>query len=121
MASFSFMFNTLLAKRLPLLEGIVLFVHVLGFFAILIPLWVMGPKGDATEVFTTFNDYGGWGNLGGSALIGIFAVILPLLGADAAVHMSEELRDAGKQLPRSMIATTLVNGALGWIMIITFW
>jgi len=103
-----------------LIEGVVLFVHIFGFFAILIPLWVMGPVGDAAEVFTTFNDYGGWGDLGASALVGIFAVILPLLGADAAVHMSEELKDASKTLPRSMIATTVINGAMAFVMIITF-
>lgn len=119
-ATFSLFFNTLLAKKLPLLEGIVLFVHIFGFFAILIVLWVMGPKGDAAEVFTTFNNYGGWSNQGTSALVGIFGLILSLLGADAAVHMSEELRDASKQLPRSMILTTVVNGLMGFIMIITF-
>ena len=95
-------------------------MHIFGFFAILIPLRVMGPKGNAAEVFTTFNDYGCWGDYGGSALVGIFAVILPLLGADAAVHMSEGLRDASRVLPRAMIATTVLNGAMGFIMIITF-
>lgn len=118
-ATFSFGFNSFLAKKLPLLEGTVLFVHIFGFIAIFVTLWVMGPKGDASEVFTTFNNYGGWSSDGGSALVGMFAVILPLLGADAAVHMSEELRDASKQLPRSMIATTVFNGSLGFLMIVT--
>ena len=102
-----------------MVESVVLWVHLLGFFVILIPLWVLGPVGDGT-VFTTFNNYGAWDSIGTSALVGIFAVILPLLGADAAVHMSEELRDASKTLPRAMILTTVVNGLLGFIMIITF-
>lgn len=51
-------------------------------------------------VKTTFSDGGGWGSLGGSALVGISSGILPLLGADAAVHMSEEVKDAGRALPR---------------------
>lgn len=118
-ATFSFCFNSFLAKKLPLLEGTVLFVHIFGFIAIFVTLWVMGPKGDASDVFTTFNNYGGWATNGGSTLVGMFAVILPLLGADAAVHMSEELQDASKQLPRSMIATTVVNGSLGFLMITT--
>ncbi|KAF2728388.1 amino acid transporter [Polyplosphaeria fusca] len=119
-SAFNVIFNTFLAKKLPLIEGIVLVVHIFGFFAILVVLWVMGPKGDAHAVFTTFNDYGGWNNLGLSTLSGLVAVVLPLLGADAAVHMSEELRDASKTLPRSMIWTTLINGSTGWIMLITF-
>lgn len=52
--------------------------------------------------------------------MGILAVMIPLLGADGAVHMSEELRDASRVLPRAMILTTVFNGAMGWIMIITF-
>jgi hypothetical protein len=37
--SIAVLFNTLLAKKLPLVEGLVLILHVSGFFAILIPLW----------------------------------------------------------------------------------
>lgn len=117
--TFSLFFNTFLAKHLPLVEGVVLFVHIFGFFAILAVLWALGPKGDASEVFTTFNDFGNWGDYGTSTLVGSFAVILPLLGADSAVHMAEEVRDASKILPRTMIWTTFVNGALGLVMVVT--
>lgn len=119
-SAFNVIFNTFLVKRLPLIEAIVLVVHICGFFAILVVLWVTGPIGDAYTTFTTFNDYGGWNNLGLATLSGLVAVILPLLGADAAVHMSEELRDASKTLPRSMLWTTMVNGSMGFVMLITF-
>jgi choline transport protein len=36
--SFLIIFNTVLAVRLPLIEGIVLILHLTGFFAIIIPL-----------------------------------------------------------------------------------
>lgn len=117
-AGFAVVFNTFLAKKLPLIEGIVLLVHLCAFIGILVTLWVLAPRGDTT-VFTTFTN-GGWSSLGGSTLIGIPSGILPLLGADAAVHMSEELRDAGKTLPKTMIWSTAFNGALGWVMVITF-
>jgi choline transport protein len=119
-ASFSVFFNTFLVKRLPLVEGIVLIVHVFGFFAVLITLWVLGPRGQASEVFFTFNNYGGWSSEGLSAMVGILAVMIPLLGADGAVHMSEELRDAARVLPKAMILTTIANGAMGFIIVITF-
>ncbi|KAJ4017450.1 hypothetical protein NW761_015003 [Fusarium oxysporum] len=90
-AAFSVLFNIHLARKLPLVEAIVL-----------------------------FSDGGGWNGIGGSTLVGILAGVLPLLGADAAVHMSEELHDASRTLPRSMIMTTLFNGSFGWIMIITY-
>jgi choline transport protein len=101
-------------------EGIVLIIHVFGFFAVIVTLWVLGPRGDAAQVFTTFNNFGNWNSNATSALVGILAVMIPLLGADAAVHMSEELKDASKQVPRTMIWTTFINGALGLVLIITF-
>ncbi|QPC74598.1 hypothetical protein HYE68_005350 [Fusarium pseudograminearum] len=119
-AAFTVVFNTLLARKLPLIESIVLVIHIFAFFGILVTLWVLSPRANAKDVFTRFNDGGGWGSLGGSALVGILAGILPLLGGDAAVHMSEELRDASSTLPKAMILTTFVNGLFGWIMVITY-
>lgn len=118
--AFSLFFDTFLAKHLSLVKGVVLFVRIFGFFAILAALWALGPKGNADEVLTTFNDMGAWGDYGTSSLVGIFTVITPLLGADAAVHVAEEVRDASKIIPRSMIWTAVTNGALGFVMIITF-
>lgn len=47
-------FNMFLAQHLPLAEGIVLFLHVFGFFAFLITLWIMADHAPAKEVFTNF-------------------------------------------------------------------
>lgn len=106
---------------MPLIEAIILVIHIFSFFGILVSLWVLAPvNASAKQVFTQFSDGGGWRSLGGSALIGITSGIYPLIGGDAAVHMSEELQDAGKTLPKCMIWTTVVNGGLAWIMAITF-
>lgn len=113
-------FNIFLAKRLPLVEGLVLILHVLGFFAIMIPLWVFSPRSDASTVFTQFNDDGGWGSTGLACIVGLIGPVVSLLGSDAATHMSEELRNASKVLPRVMISTLILNGALGFVMLITF-
>lgn len=91
-----------------------------AFFAVIAVLWALSPVADAKTVFTQFNDGGDWRSLGTASLIGISASAVPLIGGDAAAHMAEELRDASKSLPRSMILTAVVNGALGWVMIITF-
>jgi amino acid transporter len=84
---FAIFFNTVLAKKLPYVEGMVLFLHVFSFFAILIPLWVLSPRVPATDVFTTFLDGGGWGNVGLACLVGMLSPVFALLGADAATHM----------------------------------
>lgn len=85
--SFSVIFNTFLAHRLPMVEGIVLIVHLLGFFAILVPLWVLAPRGNAKEVFTTFTNLGGWPTTGTSVMVGMLSSVYALLGVDSAVHM----------------------------------
>ncbi|KAK4447119.1 putative amino-acid permease [Podospora aff. communis PSN243] len=113
--------NTALYRALPLLETLALVLHTTGFLAILIPLWVKTDNlPPARDVFVTFTDGGGWGNTGLSCLIGILSPIFTLIGPDSATHMAEELRDASKSLPRAMIATTLINGSLGFVMIVTF-
>lgn len=111
-------FNTILAKRLPLVEGIVLVLHICGFFAILIPLWVLAPRSSSREVWTVFEDSNGWGSNGLACLVGIITPVVSLLGADAATHMSEELKNASKSLPRAMVSTAIVNGSLGFVMLV---
>ncbi|KAF2402027.1 amino acid transporter [Trichodelitschia bisporula] len=112
-------FNTFLARKLPLVEGTVLILHVIGFFAVMIPLWILAPRTPAEEVFTSFMD-NGWGNQGLSCLVGILTPTVALIGSDAATHMSEELQDASYTLPRAMMATAVFNGILGFLMLITF-
>lgn len=79
-ACFSVIFNTVAAKQLPMVEGLVLILHVFGFFAILIPLWVLAPRNSASMVFTQFSDNGGWGNVGLACLIGLLSPTYTLLG-----------------------------------------
>jgi len=80
-------FNTLGARQLPLLEGLVLSLHVFGFFAILIPLWVLAPKQKASVVFGGFQDGGGWGSIGTACIVGQLAPIFSFIGPDAGTHM----------------------------------
>ena len=78
-ASAAFLFNTLLAQRLPLIEGIILIVHCFGFFGILIPLWVLAPSVPASEVFGSIKDRGGWGNDGVACLVGLTGPLYALI------------------------------------------
>lgn len=47
-------FNIFFAHQLPLAEGIILFVHVFGFFAFLLVLWIMAEHVPADTVFLSF-------------------------------------------------------------------
>lgn len=85
--AFSIFFNTFLAKRLPMVEALILILHIVGLFAIIIPLWVMAPRASAKSVFTQFNNDGGWNSLGSSTLVGFSGTITAMIGYDCAVHM----------------------------------
>lgn len=113
-------FNIWLARTLPMAEGIFLMLHVFGFFAFLLVLWIMSDHAPASAVFTNFNDLGGWGNKGLSTLVGITTPLWCFLCPDAGAHMAEELKDAGSVLPRAMVWSTATNAFFGLVMIITF-
>jgi choline transport protein len=55
-----------------------------------------------------------------ACVVGILFPVFSFLGPDAATYMAEELRDASRSLPRAMMWTALVNGGMGFVMIITF-
>lgn len=118
-STFSILFNTFLAKKLPLVEGLVLVLHILGLFAIIIPLWVLAPRNNAKAVFTEFANNGGWSSTGVSVMIGLLTPIVSMLGFDCAVHMSEEVKDAGRTLPRAMMWSVGLNSILGLIIVLT--
>ena len=52
-----------------------------------------------------------------ATLVGIITPINAFLGADAAVHMAEELKNASKTLPQVMVWTSIINGVLGFVML----
>jgi choline transport protein len=86
-ATFAILFNTLLARKLPLVEGVVLVLHIFGFFAVFITMWVLGPRTPSKEVFGGFQDNAGWGSIGLSVLVGQLSPIFALLGADAVSEL----------------------------------
>lgn len=118
--AFCILFNTFLANKLPLVESMVLIIHILGFFAVLIPLWVLARPHSVTSVFSEFTNYAGWPTDGLAFMVGLLTPVYTLLGADSAVHMAEEIKDASTVLPKAIMTSALVNGTLGFIMTITF-
>jgi choline transport protein len=115
-----FVFNTFFSRKLPLVEGIIVVLHVAGFFTVIIPLWVMGDRGSTRDVFTAFEDNMGWNNIPISTIVGLVGPASCFIGIEAGAHMAEEVRNAAHVIPRAMMWTWLGNGLLGWIMAITF-
>lgn len=87
-ASFAIVFNTSLAKGLPLLETIVLILHIVGIIAVIVPLLVLSTHKNAADVaLLVFYDGGNWSTMGTSVMIGLLTPLGTMMGYDCCVHM----------------------------------
>ena len=109
-------FNTYLAKHLPKVEGLGLIVHVVGFFAILITLTYLAPHGNAHDVFIKYLSLGGYSD-GTAFFVGLITTVFAFVGADGAIHMCEEIKNASTVVPQSLLASIFLNGLLGFAML----
>ena len=98
--AFSIIFNTSLAKKLPLVEGLILLVHVVGVFAIVIPLLVLSPRNDARTALLHFENGGNWPTMGIAFMVGLLTSLSSMLGFDCSVHMCKSRTPGleGKQI-----------------------
>lgn len=78
--SFAILINTRGGQVLPRFEGFMLILHILGFFAILIPIVVLSEKQSADEVFKTFMNEGNQPTQGLSFMIGTTGLLLTFSG-----------------------------------------
>ena len=110
--------NTLVSTVLAKVEALVLILHVVGFIAILVPLVYLAPHSSSQEVFTVFVNAGDWPSKGLSFFVGLLGMVFSFIGTDGAIHMSEEVKNAAVVVPQSIILSVLINGALGFAMLI---
>lgn len=85
---FSVTINVVGGSLLPKFEGLILVLHILGFFAILIPVTYMSDYSTAKDVFATWVNSGDWPTQGISTLVGLMGAVFAFAGSDAAVHVS---------------------------------
>ncbi|KAI0457282.1 putative GABA permease [Xylaria acuta] len=114
----SYGINTAVGSLLAKFEGLVLVFHILGFFAVILPLLLLSPHGSAKDVFDTWANSGLWQTQGLSFSVGIIGSVFAFLGGDCAIHMSEEIRDAAMVVPRSLMTGLAINGTLGFAMMV---
>ncbi|PNS18834.1 Choline transport protein [Sphaceloma murrayae] len=90
---------------------VILFIVFLGVFA------ALGQRNSADFVFTSDSTSSGWNSFVGFN-IGMLMPAWGFIGFDGVNHMSEETRRAKNAVPRAMIWTILINGAMALIMAI---
>jgi choline transport protein len=118
--AFCVFFNVFLAVRLPLTEALVLVLHILGVFVVIIPLWVMAPRGNAHDTILRFTNDGGWKDGALAATIGMVPSIGMLIGYDCSIHMSEETQDASRTIPLVLLWAVGSNAVMLLIVGITY-
>lgn len=72
----------------------------------------------ATEVWATSLNEGGWPTQGLSYCVGFLGNVATFVGADASVHLAEEVSNAAVNIPRAILGAMLINGAVGFIMMV---
>ncbi|KAI0440548.1 amino acid/polyamine transporter I [Xylaria telfairii] len=115
---FSYCINTFIGSVLATFEGIALVVHILGFFAVILSITIIGKPSNPDAVWDTWLNLGGWPTQGLSFSIGIIGNVVAFVGADGAIHMAEEIRNAPLVIPRSLLTGLMINGSLGFAMIV---
>jgi hypothetical protein len=80
------LFNTFLAKRLPMVEGLFVFCHVLGIL-LFIPLWILSPRREGGSPLVEFYNPNGWATTGIAFWVGSSPPVSALIGFDCSVHM----------------------------------
>lgn len=118
MLLFAVFINVAATTLLANFERLVLFLHIAGFFAVLIPLATLAPHVGAHDVFDVWLDGGNWHDRGYSFLIGLVGPVYAFVGSDSAVHMSEEVQNAAVVIPRSILISIGLNGSFGFGMLI---
>jgi choline transport protein len=110
------------AKFLPLTQILLMVLHITLFVALIAILWAMGQHVPASEVFglQRFENFGNWSSIGLSLMVSQISAVYALTCSDSAAHLSEEVRDAGLTIPRSMLWSYIVNSIMGFIFVISF-
>lgn len=105
----AFVFAVYGARWMPYWQNAVFAVHILGFFAWFVPIWVNAPHASHSQVWTEFSNTGGYPGMALTLLVGQLSGLSNNLGCDTAAHMAEETKDAARAVPKAMIYIYLVN------------
>ncbi|KAK5699363.1 hypothetical protein LTR17_023293 [Elasticomyces elasticus] len=107
------------AKILPYWQNAFFVLHILVYFAYIVPIWVSAPTATHTQVWSTFQNEGGWSSMGLAVMVGQLTGISQQVGIDTTAHMSEEVKNAAKAIPKTMLIVYVLNFVLLFPAILT--
>jgi choline transport protein len=71
------------ARILPYWQNALFVVHIMAFFALIVPIWINAPKATHEQVWADFAAFGGWPNMGLTIMVGQLTGISNQIGVDA--------------------------------------
>ncbi|KAI0146132.1 putative GABA permease [Xylariaceae sp. FL1272] len=113
---------TLLPTMLARIEKASFFASVIGFVVFLIViLATASPKNPAHIVFADLNNQSGWSD-GLGFMLSVGTAMYTFIGTDAVIHVSEEIPNAQKNVPRTMGLVILIGAgtAVPWTIAFLF-
>jgi choline transport protein len=110
--------NVFTPNLLPKIEVMIMILHLAGFVAIMAALLSTSDIGSASSVWLTAFNTGGWSTQGLSYCVGFLGNVATFVGADASVHMAEEVSNASLTIPRAICAGMIINGLIGFAMMV---
>ena len=110
--------NVVTPDFLPKFELMILVLHLVGFVAIIATLLSKAELGSTSSVWLTAFNGGGWPTQGLSYCVGFLGNVATFVGADASVHLAEEVAYAQLTIPRAICISVIANGIIGFAMMI---
>ncbi|KAF2771417.1 amino acid permease 2 [Teratosphaeria nubilosa] len=101
------------AMALPYWQVPVFAIHILAYFAYVIPIWVSAPVVTShKDVWSDFRGRGGWSSAGLSVLVGQLTGVGIQAGLETGTHMAEEVKDSSVAVPWSILNVYVSNFCL---------
>ncbi|KAK4916430.1 hypothetical protein LTR49_015528 [Elasticomyces elasticus] len=111
--------NIYARKIIAPLEIVSAVLHVLLLIVFVVVLTCMARRSTSDFVFdTSFYGISGWENKGIQWSVGLLAVIFPVGGYDAILHMADEVKDAKRKVPMAMVGSTVLSSVVMFVFII---
>ena len=64
----------------PILQNVIMVIHMFGFVAVIVVLWVLAPHVDASTAIFEFTNLGGWSSMGLALMVGQLTNVFALGG-----------------------------------------
>jgi choline transport protein len=98
-----------LPRQIPKAEMAFFFCTITGFFVFLISVLARSKtKQPASVVFTKYDNITGWDD-GTAFILGVGTCMYVFLAADGATHISEEIPNPGRNVPRAILFTMIIG------------